>query len=48
MVVLALRNMKFASDITRVPFDRTDVLKGANDAPSPEFSYGIILGIILA
>ena len=32
--------MKFASDITRVPFGRTDVLIGANDAPSPELSYG--------
>ena len=32
--------MQFASDITRVPFDRTDVLIGANDAPSPELSYG--------
>ena len=32
--------MKFASDITRVPFCRTDVLIGANDAPSPELSYG--------
>ena len=32
--------MKFASDITRVPFGRTDVLIGASDAPSPELSYG--------
>ena len=32
--------MEFASDITRVPFGRTDVLIGANDAPSPELSYG--------
>ena len=32
--------MKFASDITRVPFGRTDILIGANDAPSPELSYG--------
>ena len=32
--------MKFASDITRVPFGRTDVLIGAHDAPSPELSYG--------
>ena len=32
--------MKFASDITWVPFGRTDVLIGANDAPSPEPSYG--------
>ena len=32
--------MKFASDITRVPFGRTDVLIGANDAPSLELSYG--------
>ena len=37
--------MKFASDITRVPFGRTDVLIGANDAPSPEFSHGYGLGI---
>ena len=32
--------MKCASDTTRVPFGRTDVLIGANDAPSPELSYG--------
>ena len=32
--------MKFASDITRVPFGRTDVLIGANDAPSPKLSDG--------
>ena len=32
--------MKFASDITRVSFGRTDVLIGANDARSPELSYG--------
>ena len=32
--------MKLASDITRVPFGRTDVLIGANDAPSPELLYG--------
>ena len=32
--------MKFASDITRVPFGRTDVSTGANDAPPPELSYG--------
>ena len=32
--------MKFASDISRLPFGRTDVLMGANDAPSPELSYG--------
>ena len=32
--------MKFASDITRVPCGRTDVLIGASEAPSPEFSYG--------
>ncbi len=32
--------MKFASDITRVSFGRTGVLIGANDAPSPELSYG--------
>ena len=32
--------MKFASDISRVPFGRTDVLIGASDAPPPEFSYG--------
>ena len=31
--------MKFASDITRVPCGRTDVLIGANDAPSLELSY---------
>ena len=29
-----------ASDITMVPFGRTGVLIGANDAPSPELSYG--------
>ena len=32
--------MKFASDITRVPFGRTDAFIGANDAPSHELSYG--------
>ena len=32
--------MEFASDITRVPFGRTGALIGANDAPSPEVSYG--------
>ena len=32
--------MKFASDTTRVPFGRTDVAIGANDAPSPELSDG--------
>ena len=32
--------MKFASDITKVPFGRTDVSIGANDAPSPALSYG--------
>ena len=32
--------MEFASDITRVPFGRTDVLIGANGAPSSELSYG--------
>ena len=32
--------MKFASDITSVPFVRTDVSMGANDALSPELSYG--------
>ena len=32
--------MKFARDITRVPFGRTDVLIGANDAPSPDLSNG--------
>ena len=32
--------MKFGSDITRVPFRRTDVLIGASDAPSPELSNG--------
>ena len=31
--------MEFANDITMVPFGRTDVLIGANDAPSPELSY---------
>ena len=31
--------MKFESDITRVPFGRTDVLIGTNDTPSPEVSY---------
>ena len=32
--------MELASDITKVPFGRTYVLIGANDAPSPELSYG--------
>ena len=42
MVVSSHRQnaMKFASDIPRVAFGRTDVLIGANDAPSPELSYG--------
>ena len=32
--------MEFASDINRVPFGRTDILIGANDAPSLELSFG--------
>ena len=32
--------MKIASDMSRVQFGRTEVLIGANDAPSPELSYG--------
>ncbi len=32
--------MKFASNITRVPFGRTDVLLAANEAPSLELSCG--------
>ena len=32
--------MKFASDITRVPFGRTDVLIGASEASSPKLSCG--------
>ena len=31
--------MRFASDICRVPFGRTHVLIGANNAPSPGLSY---------
>ena len=32
--------MKLASDIARVQFGRPDVSICANDAPSPELSYG--------
>ena len=32
--------MKFASDMTRVPFGLTGVLIGANDAPFLVLSYG--------
>ena len=32
--------MKFANDVARVPFGRTDVFIGASDALSPELSYG--------
>ena len=32
--------MKFAREISSVPFGRTDGLIGADDAPSPELSYG--------
>ena len=34
------KRKQFASDITRVPCGRTDVLIGGKDAPSPEHSYG--------
>ena len=37
--------MDFASDITGVPLDRTEVLVVPSDAPSHELSHGQGLGV---
>ena len=44
MVVTLQKTIDFASDITGVPFGRTEALVVPNDAPSRELSHGQVLG----